>query len=325
MRVLLLEAGPPDRHPLQAMPLAFPRVATGRIGTWQYMSEPEPGLGGRTLPVPRGRTLGGTSSINAMIAIRGNRRDYDDWGAMGLSGWGFAEVLPYFRRLESHWRGTSEWHGGSGPVRIEPVGGTRPLVGGDTRRGAGGGNGFQRGSQRGRAGRHLPDGIDNRRRSPVEHCAGLPRRAAGRRNLTISPAPSPAASSSRGAARSRSSTAAARSRGPNARSSPAAGRSTLRNCCCFGDRPGRRVARHRDRAGPRPARRRPQSHRTSQHHQRIRLAREPWPDPASAPRPRARWRRRAGSPGRTDPSPRPVRWPTCSSARCPGSTVPTCR
>ncbi|MXO58790.1 choline dehydrogenase [Altererythrobacter salegens] len=121
--VLLLEAGPPDRHPLQLMPLAFPRVAMGSIGTWQYVSEPEPELYGRNLPVPRGRTLGGTSSINAMIAIRGNRRDYDDWAGMGLPGWSYEEVLPYFRRLESHWRGASEWHGGDGPVRIEPVAG----------------------------------------------------------------------------------------------------------------------------------------------------------------------------------------------------------
>ena len=97
--VLLLEAGPRDRHPLQAMPLAFPRVATGRIGTWQFESEPEPELHGRRLAIPRGRTLGGTSSVNAMIAIRGNRRDFDDWG---LPGWSYAEVLPYFKKLETH-------------------------------------------------------------------------------------------------------------------------------------------------------------------------------------------------------------------------------
>src|SRR6187551_145200 len=116
--VLLLEAGPPDRHPLQLMPLAFPRVALGGIGTWQFESEPEPALHGRRLAIPRGRTLGGTSSVNAMIAVRGNRRDYDDWAALGLAGWSFAEVLPYFKRLETSWRGASAWHGGEGPVRI---------------------------------------------------------------------------------------------------------------------------------------------------------------------------------------------------------------
>ena len=116
--VLLVEAGAPNRHPLQLMPLAFPRVALGRIGTWQFESEAEPALDGRRLGIPRGRTLGGTSSINAMIAVRGNRRDFDDWAAAGLDGWDFASVLPYFKRLESHWRGETDWHGGSGPVGI---------------------------------------------------------------------------------------------------------------------------------------------------------------------------------------------------------------
>jgi choline dehydrogenase len=130
--VLLLEAGPRQRHPLQAMPLAFPRVASGRIGTWRFLSEPEPELDGRRLAIPRGRTLGGTSSINAMIAIRGNRRDYDDWAARGLRGWSYAEVLPYFKRLESHWRGAGPYHGGAGPVSVSRVAGPdllwEPLV-----------------------------------------------------------------------------------------------------------------------------------------------------------------------------------------------------
>ena len=125
--VLLLEAGGRDRHPLQLMPLAFSRVALGRIGTWQFESEPEPELHGRTLGLPRGRTLGGTSSINAMIAIRGNRRDFDDWAALGNPGWSYADVLPYFKRLESHWRGADRFHGGDGPVRISPMEGPELL------------------------------------------------------------------------------------------------------------------------------------------------------------------------------------------------------
>lgn len=116
--VLLLEAGPRDRHPFQVMPLGFIKVANGNIGTWQYKTEPEPGLNGRQLDVPRGRTLGGTSSINAMIAIRGHRRDYDRWSEQGLEGWSYAEVLPYFKRLETNWRGATPFHGGSGPVQI---------------------------------------------------------------------------------------------------------------------------------------------------------------------------------------------------------------
>jgi choline dehydrogenase len=125
--VLLLEAGGRDRHPLQLMPLAFPRVALGRIGTWQFESEPEPALYGRRLGLPRGRTLGGTSSVNAMIAVRGNRRDFDDWVALGNPGWSFADVLPYFKRLESHWRGAGPYHGGDGPVRISPMEGPELL------------------------------------------------------------------------------------------------------------------------------------------------------------------------------------------------------
>ena len=118
LRVLLLEAGPPDRHPFQLMPLAFPKVAWGNIGTWQYRTEPEPHLHGRQLDYPRGRTLGGTSSINAMIAIRGHRRDYDRWAESGLAGWSYADVLPYFRRLETSWREAGPFHGAQGPVQI---------------------------------------------------------------------------------------------------------------------------------------------------------------------------------------------------------------
>lgn len=117
-RVLLLEAGGHNRHPLQLMPLAFPRVALGNIGTWQFLSEPEPALGGRQLGIPRGRTLGGTSSINAMIAVRGNRLDFDDWAARQLPGWSYEEVLPYFKRSESHWLGATDYHGDGGPVGI---------------------------------------------------------------------------------------------------------------------------------------------------------------------------------------------------------------
>ncbi len=125
--VLLLEAGPRDRHPFQLMPLAFPKVAWGKIGTWQYKTEPEPGLGGRELGTPRGRTLGGTSSINAMIAIRGHRRDYDRWSESGLEGWSYAELLPYFKRLETSWRGAGPFHGGDGPIKISRMEGPELL------------------------------------------------------------------------------------------------------------------------------------------------------------------------------------------------------
>jgi choline dehydrogenase len=117
-RVLLLEAGGKDRHPFQLMPIAFLKVAARRSSNWNYESEPEPGLNGRRLAIPRGKTLGGTSSINAQIYIRGHRRDYDRWSEQGLRGWSYAEVLPYFKRLENSWRGESLYHGVGGPISV---------------------------------------------------------------------------------------------------------------------------------------------------------------------------------------------------------------
>jgi choline dehydrogenase len=119
--VLLLEAGRRDDHPFMAMPLAFPKVATHPAYVWPYETEAEPGLKGRRLPILRGRTLGGCSSINAMINVRGNRRDFDRMAEQGLQGWSYAEVLPYFRRLENSWRGASLYHGVDGPVGNQPV------------------------------------------------------------------------------------------------------------------------------------------------------------------------------------------------------------
>lgn len=114
--VLLLEAGGRDNHPFMAMPIAFPKVATSPGYIWPYETDAEPGLNGRQLPILRGRTLGGCSSINAMINVRGSRHDYDSWRQRGLEGWGYGDVLPYFRRLESSWRGSGLYHGTDGPV-----------------------------------------------------------------------------------------------------------------------------------------------------------------------------------------------------------------
>ncbi len=119
--VLLLEAGGKDRHIFQLMPLVFQKVVASDSYNWKYETEPEPFMDGRRLPIPRGKTLGGSSSINALICMRGHRRDYDRFGEAGLEGWGYADVLPYFRRLESNWRGATPYHGGEGPIRVTPV------------------------------------------------------------------------------------------------------------------------------------------------------------------------------------------------------------
>ncbi len=118
-RVLLLEAGGSGRRWDVAMPLAVSRLWPDPRLTWGFMSEPEPELNSRRLPVARGRMLGGTSALNGMMAIRGHREDYDFWRDLGLEGWGFEDVLPYFRKLESHWRGDTPLHGGSGPVSVQ--------------------------------------------------------------------------------------------------------------------------------------------------------------------------------------------------------------
>ena len=119
--VLLLEAGRSDRHPFLRMPIAHPKVRHWPAYSWNYRSEPEPALNGRRLIIPRGKTLGGSSSINGMIYVRGNPRDYDLWRQRGLKGWSHADVLPYFKRLEASWRGASDHHGDSGPIKVTQV------------------------------------------------------------------------------------------------------------------------------------------------------------------------------------------------------------
>lgn len=119
--VLLLEAGGKDRHPFQLMPLVFLKLGLSPVYNWHLETEPEPAMNGRRLPIGRGRGLGGSSSINAMIAIRGHRRDYERIKERGLDGWGYADVLPYFKKLESNWRGATAYHGGDGPIRVTPM------------------------------------------------------------------------------------------------------------------------------------------------------------------------------------------------------------
>jgi choline dehydrogenase-like flavoprotein len=117
VRVALVEAGGPDGAEEIHVPAAFGALFKGPHD-WDLQSEPEPGLGGRRAYLPRGRVLGGCSSMNAMVYIRGNRADYDEWAADGATGWGYDEVLPHFRRAEDNERGENEFHGVGGPLSV---------------------------------------------------------------------------------------------------------------------------------------------------------------------------------------------------------------
>ncbi len=119
--VLILEAGGSDSNWLLKMPLGFMMAAGNPQYDWGYTSEPDEKLGGRSLPLPRGKLLGGCSSINGMIYMRGHARDYDHWAQTGARGWSHADVLPYFRRMERSWRGEDDYHGGSGPLEVTKV------------------------------------------------------------------------------------------------------------------------------------------------------------------------------------------------------------
>ena len=112
--VLLLEAGPPDANQNIHVPLGYLKLARTEVD-WDYNSAPEPHCDGRRIGLPRGKVLGGSSSTNAMVYIRGNRRDYDDWG---VPGWAWDDLLPYFLKAEDNERGASEWHGVGGPLPV---------------------------------------------------------------------------------------------------------------------------------------------------------------------------------------------------------------
>src|SRR6202046_3829443 len=127
VRVALLEAGGEDTQPEIHIPAAFPALFKSSFD-WDLLGEQEPGLGNRRLYLPRGRMLGGCSSINAMIYIRGNRADYDGWAAGGAEGWSYDEVLPYFKRSEDNERGEDQFHGAGGPMRVADSRSMHPLV-----------------------------------------------------------------------------------------------------------------------------------------------------------------------------------------------------
>ena len=114
-RVLLLEAGPEDRSIWIHLPIGYAKTMFHPVYNWGFYTDPEPRMKGRRMYWPRGRGLGGSSSINGLIYVRGQPEDYDRWAQAGNDGWAWKDVLPYFIRSESNSRGASEWHGGEGP------------------------------------------------------------------------------------------------------------------------------------------------------------------------------------------------------------------
>jgi choline dehydrogenase len=116
--VLLLEAGPEDTHLWIHVPLGYGKLFKEKAVNWMYQTEPEPGLDGRTIFQPRGKVLGGSSSINGLLYLRGQHQDYDRWRQRGNAGWGYDDVLPYFKKAEDQQRGGNEFHGVGGPLPV---------------------------------------------------------------------------------------------------------------------------------------------------------------------------------------------------------------
>jgi choline dehydrogenase len=150
-RVLMLEAGPRDNSLMVRMPAGVGGLISQKGDyNWGFWTEPEPNLDNRKLWWPRGRGLGGSSSINGMVYIRGHARDYDTWRQMGLDGWGYSDVLPYFKRNEDFEGGADAWHGAGGPLHVSKASSKNPIYGAFIEAGAQAGylrtndfNGFQ--------------------------------------------------------------------------------------------------------------------------------------------------------------------------------------
>src|ERR1700675_4280389 len=125
--VLLLEAGPKDNNLWIHVPLGYGKLFKEKTVNWMYQTEPEPGLDGRTIFQPRGKVLGGSSSINGLLYVRGQHEDYDRWRQHGNSGWGFDDVLPYFKKAENQERGADDFHGAGGPLPVADLVHADPL------------------------------------------------------------------------------------------------------------------------------------------------------------------------------------------------------
>ncbi|QFT81729.1 Alcohol dehydrogenase [acceptor] [Roseovarius sp. THAF27] len=127
VRVTLLEAGPPDRNPWIHIPVGYFKTMHNPTVDWCYKTEPDPGLNGRAIDWPRGKVLGGSSSLNGLLYVRGQPQDYDRWRQMGNTGWGWDDVLPLFKRAENNERGADAHHGDAGPLSVSNMRIQRPI------------------------------------------------------------------------------------------------------------------------------------------------------------------------------------------------------
>jgi choline dehydrogenase len=127
-RVLLLEAGPADRSLWIHLPIGYGKTMWSPTYNWRFETDPDPNMNGRRIYWPRGKTLGGSSAINGLIYIRGQRQDYDHWAALGNAGWGYDDVLPYFVKSEGNQRGADAFHGGSGPLKVSDIAAKHELI-----------------------------------------------------------------------------------------------------------------------------------------------------------------------------------------------------
>src|SRR5215213_10596325 len=119
-KVLVLEAGR-ESHPWSRIPVGFAKLIANPKANWLYASEPEASTGQRRIPIPRGKLLGGSSSINGMVFVRGQAQDYDTWAQLGNRGWSYQDVLPIFRRMESYAGGDGEYRGRDGPLKVSDI------------------------------------------------------------------------------------------------------------------------------------------------------------------------------------------------------------
>ena len=127
-RVLLLEVGGSDFNPWIHIPVGYFKTMHNPATDWCYLTEPDPGIAGRRLQWPRGKVLGGSSSLNGLLYVRGQPEDYDRWAALGNPGWSFQEVLPYLKKSEDQERGADQYHGVGGPLKVSDLRLRRPIA-----------------------------------------------------------------------------------------------------------------------------------------------------------------------------------------------------